>query len=229
MLRIPPAAFTPGNAAGWDTIPQLGPNEWTWTVSVRPPLNGRTGVIGIGFPGPQTVTPSGIVGAETHTVWGTSAGTWTTMSDTVRASTVTADDWLGVSVETDLATWTAPYGEHGAPYAWNAAPGVWADYAPTYADDLVLMAPAGGTVRTVLVFAGRITDLTATIDDPTGTFRIDVTAIDQLADLENRYVGAEPWLAEPFATRVERILAAAAVTVPALIDESLRRLHRVLA
>ena len=76
----------------------------------------------------------------------------------------------------------------------------------------------------MLVFAGRITDLSATIDDPDGTIRVAVTAVDQLADLENRYVGDEPWLAEPFATRVGRILAAADVTVAALIDESLRDL-----
>lgn len=220
VLRIPPAAFTPGVATGWDTIPRLGPNEWEWSLAVRPPVNGRTGVIGIGFNDPQTVTPTGIVGAETAFVWGTAPATWTTVHDTVRATTATADDWLGVSVETDLATWTAPYGL-AAPYAWTAAPATWADYAPTFADDLVLMAPAGGTVRTVLVFAGRITDLAATIDDPSGTFRIDVTAIDQLADLENRYVGAEPWLAEPFATRIQRILTAAGVTHPALIDETL--------
>jgi hypothetical protein len=224
VLRIPPAAFTPGNAAGWDTIPRLGPNEWTWTAAVRPPLNGRVGVIGIGFAGPQTPTPTGIVGAQTHNVWGHLPAAWRTVTDTVRASNVTATNWLGLSVATDLATWAEPYGETGIAYAWTGAPGTWADYAPTFADDVVLMAPAGGTVRSVLVFAGRITDLSATIDDPTGTLRIDVVAVDQLADLENRYVGAEPWLAEPLATRVDRILAAADVTVPAVIDGPLQDL-----
>jgi len=219
VVRIPPAAFTPGNPAGWDSIPRLGPNEWTWTVAVRPAMNARVGAIGIGFADPQTVEPTGIVGAQTQVAWG-NASSWTTLSDTVRASTATADDWLGISVDTDLATWTAPYGL-AAPYAWTGAPGTWADYAPTYVDDVVLMAPAGGTVRDVLVFAGRISDLAATIDDPSGTVRIDVIAVDQLADLENRYVGDEPWLAEPFADRVERILSLAAVAVPATIDAGL--------
>ena len=45
-----------------------------------------------------------------------------------RARDRTADDWLGVSVTVDLATWAAPYGP-AAPYAWTAAPGTWADYA----------------------------------------------------------------------------------------------------
>jgi len=221
VLRIPPAAFAPANPAAWDAIPRLGPNEWSWSVAVRPPLNGRTGVIGIAFSGPSNLTPVGIVGAQTHYVWGHVAGAWTTVGDTVRATTATATAWLGVSVETDLATWDAPYGQTGDAYAWTAAPGHWADYGPTGADALELRAPAGGTVRDVLAFAGRITDLSATIDDPAGTIRVTVTAVDQLADLENRYVGAEPWLAEPFAARVDRILDLAGVTVPALIDEGL--------
>ena len=223
MIRIPPAAFTPGNPAGWDAIPRLGPHDWTWTIAVRPALNARAGAIGIGFADPQTLEPTGIVGAQTQTAWGDLAGTWHVLDDTVAATVVTADDWLGISVEHDLATWTAPYGP-SSPYPWTIAPGTWADYAPSYVDDLELLAPAGGTVRDVLAFAGRITDLTAQIDDPDGTIRLEVTAVDQLADLENRYVGDEPWLAEPFAVRVGRILAAADVTVPALIDETLRDL-----
>src|SRR5881628_248014 len=83
------------------------------------------------------------------------------------------------------------------------------------------MAPAGGTVRDVLVFAGRITDLHAQIVDPDGTIGVEVTAVDQLADLENRYVGEEPWSAEAFAKRVGRITAAAGVAVPASIDPRL--------
>ena len=177
-------------------------------------------MIGIGFDSPQNVAPTGIVGVQTHYFWGDLAGTWTTVRDDVLATAVTADDWLGVSVAVDLATWTAPYGQ-SAPYAWTAAPGTWADYGPSYVDDVVLMAPAGGTVRSVLVFAGRITDLTAQIVDKAGTLGVTVTAVDQLADLENRYVGDVPWLAEPFATRVGRITAAAGVTVPASIDPRL--------
>ncbi len=225
VLRIPPAAFTPGDPTGWDDIPRLGPHEWTWTVAVRPALHALAGVIGIGFADPQTVAPTGIVGVQTHEVWG-DAATWTVVSDEVVASSATADDWLGVSVAVDLATWAAPYGPPpSTPYAWNAAPGTWADYGASYADDLALMAPAGGTVRDVLAFAGRITDLSATIDDPDGTIRVAVTAVDQLADLENRYVGDEPWLVETLAARVGRIVAAAGVTVPVLIDEPLRNLY----
>ena len=221
VLRIPPAAFTPADPAGWDTIPRLGPNPWSWSVAVRPAMHARAGVIGIGFDSPQNTTPTGIVGVQTHYVWGDAAA-WTTVHDDVLATAVTADDWLGVSVAVDLATWTAPYGAPpSTPYAWTAAPGSWADYRPSYADDVVLMAPAGGTVRSVLAFAGRITDLTAQIVDPDGTLGVTVTAVDQLADLENRYVGELPWPAEAFATRVGRITTAAGVTVPATIDPRL--------
>jgi hypothetical protein len=220
VLRIPPAAFTPADPTGWDTIPRLGPNPWSWSVAVRPALHARAGVIGIGFASPQNTAPTGIVGVQTHYVWGDAA--WHVVTDDVVASSAAVAWWLGLSVAVDLATWTAPYGPPPAtPYAWTAAPGTWADYASTYADDVALMAPAGGTVRTVLAFAGRITDLTAQIVDPDGTIGVTVTAVDQLADLENRYVGEEPWLAEPFATRVGRITAAAGVTVPATIDPRL--------
>jgi hypothetical protein len=184
-------------------------------------MHARAGVIGIGFAGPQTVEPTGIVGVQTHYVWG-DADRWTTVGDDVLATSATADDWLGVSVAVDLATWQAPYGPPpSTPYAWTGAPGTWADYGPSYADDVVLWAPAGGTVRSVLAFAGRITDLAAQIVDPDGTLGVTVTAVDQLADLENRYVGDVPWLAEPFATRVGRITAAAGVAVPATIDPRL--------
>ena len=40
-----------------------------------------------------------------------------------------------------------------------------------------------------------MTDLAATMD-PAGTLRVDVTAVDQLAELENRSVGDVPWPAE---------------------------------
>ena len=225
VLAIPPAAFAPATPAAWDAIPRLGPNEWSWSIAVRPPLNGRTAVIGVAFAGPQTPTPIGPVGALTHYVWGHAAGAWTVVADdAVRASTATANAWLGVTVDTDLATWAAPYGEPATAYAWTAAPGTWADYAPTGADDLELWAPAGGTVRDVLAFAGRITDLSATIEPADGAFRVTVTAVDQLADLENRYVGSEPWLVETFADRVGRILTAAGGTTAVLIDEPLQDL-----
>jgi len=54
-------------------------------------------------------------------------------------------------------------------------------------------------------FTGRVTDVTAEWDaDLAGTV-IELAAADRLADLGNRFVGAEPWAAEPWWGRAHRI------------------------
>jgi hypothetical protein len=62
----------------------------------------------------------------------------------------------------------------------------------------------------VLVFSGRITDLSGAYDDTWDTAAMEVTAADYQADLGNRFIGAEPWPAEPAVDRMVRILTAAA-------------------
>ena len=71
------------------------------------------------------------------------------------------------------------------------------------------------------MFAGRITDLDAGWDDATGGVICSVTASDFTADLAQRDVGAEPWPAEPLATRFARILTAAGVDVDFTIAPTL--------
>ena len=63
------------------------------------------------------------------------------------------------------------------------------------------------TVRHV-VFAGRVTDLDASFDVDADAAVCDVVAADQLADLANRFVGAEPWPAEQMWQRAQRIVTA---------------------
>lgn len=63
--------------------------------------------------------------------------------------------------------------------------------------------------RRVLVFGGRVTDLSAAYDGGAGGAACDVIATDQLADLASRYVGAEPWPNESLSVRARRILDAA--------------------
>jgi hypothetical protein len=65
----------------------------------------------------------------------------------------------------------------------------------------------------VIVFSGRITDLDIQWDDAGGAV-CEVIAADLMADLANRYVGAEPWPAESLQARAGRILTAAGVVVP---------------
>ena len=79
-----------------------------------------------------------------------------------------------------------------------------------------------GLERSVIVFAGRITNLAGVFDDALGAPRVDVTAADFTADLANVQIGAEPWLAEPMAARFERILElAAGGAIGASIDPEL--------
>lgn len=69
---------------------------------------------------------------------------------------------------------------------------------------LVVYASVDGQTD-VIVFAGRITDLSIEWDDAGGGL-CQVIAADLLADLANRYVGAEPWPQETLAARAARIL-----------------------
>lgn len=55
------------------------------------------------------------------------------------------------------------------------------------------------------VFTGRVTDLDGQWDDQGGGTLVKLASADQLAELANRFVGAEPWAAELFWQRAVRI------------------------
>jgi hypothetical protein len=123
--------------------------------------------------------------------------------------------WLGLRVEVGARPpWTAVSG------SWAATPGTWLDYRGIVVDDVVLAQPAGETIRPALVFSGVVTDLAATMDN-VGTLRVEVTAVDQLAELENRAVGDVPWPAETLRARVDHVLADLGGIVTARIDTPL--------
>lgn len=71
---------------------------------------------------------------------------------------------------------------------------------------LVVWAVLGADRR--VVFAGRVTDLDIDYDAAAGGAACAVVAADLVADLANRYVGAEPWPAEALSARAARILTA---------------------
>jgi len=79
---------------------------------------------------------------------------------------------------------------------------------------VVVWAAVAGT--RVVVFGGRVTDLTARWDDAAGAGSCDVVAADLLADLANRFVGAEPWAAQTLLARAQRILTAVGVSTAGL-------------
>jgi hypothetical protein len=116
--------------------------------------------------------------------------------------------------------------------AWTDVSGSWSDQGATrrwidsnraYVDDVTVLAPAEGTVRSVLAFRGRVTDMEAKWV-PTlagGTTQVDVTAKDFTADLANNRIGDVPWLVEALGVRVARILELAGTGVTASVDASI--------
>ena len=110
--------------------------------------------------------------------------------------------WVGVRV---VWTPTGPrWNQLTNPAAWSSlgATPSWEDLAELHLFTLQVLAPQGGTVRTALVFEGRVTDLEARFDDTLGAAVCQVTAQDLLAELNNRLIGDQPWAAEPIGQRL---------------------------
>ena len=154
------------------------------------------------------------MGPDSVPVTATGAGTWQTIAGSYTVTESRVGTWLGLYLGSTPAGWDDLTG------TWTATTGTWADYTPTYFDDQRILAPPSA-VRDVLVFAGRITDLSARSSNRDGSVRVEVTAVDQLADLENRYVGDEPWPAETLTVRVGRIASASGADVDVRVDDPL--------
>ena len=215
FLIIPPAAFDMADPAAWDTIPPVHQGQvWDWAIRVR----AAPGVAGYAmsavFAAPSD-TGATVAGATAP--WSATSFDWITVSGTTTIGSGLDGQWLGVYVnltDTD-PPWTSP------PTTWADTPGSWADWGTLWVDRMELFGPADQLIRDVLVFSGRVTDMSATVMATDGTLRVEVTATDQMADLMNRYVGSTPWPAEPMGTRVGKILAAAEADVDVLIDDPL--------
>ena len=212
-ILIPPAEFT-SNPAGWDAIPRFETGQlWTWHLAVFPPRAGSIRVQGRVFRDPTD--ENGVWVGNAIAVAGD--GAWHPLtSDPVVGGSITG--WLGVGWNPTLATWPDVAG------AWSATPATWADYGAGVVDALEVWAPPSSR-RDVIVFAGRVTDLAASLD--LRGLRVELIATDQTAELANRYVGAAPWPAEPLGARFTRILAeagltgAVTVTIDAPLDASI--------
>jgi hypothetical protein len=202
---IPPKAFEIGGLpANWDDVPTMTTGStWTWSLAVRAGYGVSVDLAAMAFDGPTDHTGS-VFG---QIVFDKGDNTWHVVSREFVVPSFVDGRWLGVWMRVrDALTWAR------TPGTWAATPGTWAQYSlQTWIDALELHAPASGNVRDVLVFSGRVTDLAAAIDDDQGTLRVEVTAVDQFADLQNRYVGDIPWLSQSLLGRVTNILAAAAV------------------
>lgn len=206
-LWVPPAPYDPAAPNAWDQIPRLAVGDvWVWAVAVRAGWGETVTVYPVALAGPQSPTGATRIGAG---VAAPSGFVWTRLTGTVTVPAGTVG-WLGVEADTIPVPWQS------APGTWQAAPSTWAQAGARHVDAVAVALEGEHAYRTVLVFSGVVTDLRAgaALDG----VRIELTAIDQLADLENRYVGAEPWPAETVTDRVANILAATATTVTARID-----------
>lgn len=207
-VNLAPAPFsTPGqDPDAWDHLPATSIGQrWQISLSVWavPGVELQVRPLLYAGPYPDTATTSSDVVAVSGT------GAWQSVELDLLADVAGA--WVGVQVS---AYPTGP--------AWDAMPpaltwdGVdptiaWVDMAGFLLDDVVVLAPAAGTARQVLVFAGRVTDLEASagIDGALVT----VACADFTADLQNRVIGDEPWTAEPLTTRAHRILDLAGLPI----------------
>lgn len=208
---FPPVPFS-GDLTAWDTVPRMSAGElWTLSAWARALPGSTVTVEPVWFSAPDGTysRPGGAV-----TLPG--SGAWQEFAlDVPNFPGV----WVGVMVTV-----------HQIGPAWAAVPGTWTaqgsarwvDYNVAYIDTLEVLAPEGGTVRTVLAFRGRVTDMEARWV-PTlagGTTQVDVTAKDFTADLANNRIGDVPWSVEALGDRVNRILELAGTGVAAQIDDS---------
>lgn len=215
---LAPAPFhAPGTAPdAWDGIRTTVAGEvWTTTVDVRP-ARGTTAVVRPAlFTGPYVST--GVPTGTAVTVLGD--GAWHTVPITLPVDV--DGQWLGMRVTFDGVG--LAWDEHPAGMTWDTygAGVTWDDTAVLYIDNADAITPSTPAVRTVLVFTGRITDVTASWDDSTGGPVAEVNAVGFTADLENRTIGGDPWPVEMVRVRSNRILNAAGLPIVAIIDSTI--------
>lgn len=204
-FQLPPGALqTPGtNPNAWDGIPHLSPGE-TWHMQTRLWVPDGVEVTArlLVYSGPYADAVQ--VGAIIGSTYG--GGDWVTLEADVSPGVQLG--WLGLQVE---ASGGQAWEDVPDAQAWATTPTdlEWRDLSDVYVDRVTILAPPGGTTMTQLVFGGRITDMEASWggDAPI----LDITATDFLGDMGNRYIGDEPWVAEPLSTRLLRVLELAQV------------------
>lgn len=208
-----PAPFS-NDVTSWDDIPQTSPGQ-LWTV--------RAAVWAL--PGIRLVVKPALFQSPDGSAYSTlepgvsviGTGAWQHL--TLEAFPDTPARWMGVEVSSpQIGPWWVQ-----VPTTWGNTLRAWVDQGAAYVDDIDIEAPTEGTERTVLVFAGRITDLEAQwlrgLAD--GSLQVSATAKDFTADLANNRIGDVPWPVQPLGDRVARILTLAATGVTATVDASL--------
>src|SRR5262245_33256706 len=211
---VPPDRWTIGGSpASWDEIPTLLAGQtWTWTIWGWVGRGVTGWARGVAFTGPTDA--DGTLFGFTREYVGT--GAWQEFTLTQVIPPGLDGRWLGVEF---MTKWPSVWQDVAG--TWADTPGTWADYSTDHwIDDQALMAPPVST-RDVLVFSGRLTDLAAELVDAAGTLAVEATAVDQLADLQNRYVGDTPWPSQIVAARIAAIISASGADVDTRLDTPL--------
>jgi hypothetical protein len=198
-VDVPPGPFSTAHTA-WNTIPKIAAGQ-QWRITLQ---------VALGAGCTATIAPAIFDDPAHRAPVATGPATAIPASPTATYRTITLDwtvlaaspaGWLGARLAiTNTQRWVDAVG------TWAAQTLTWRQIGSTWLDDLHVLAPAQAQ-RRVMVFSGRITDMTASNDT---RLEVKVTAADRFADLGNDYIGDEPWLVQTIANRIKRIIALAA-------------------
>jgi hypothetical protein len=212
---VAPAPFS-AELDAWDDIPTTSRGQvWSYGAKIRAPLGALVELrpVLIAGPGPGAMRVLDVPLPEPGDgAWHTVAGTFTPDADGM---------WVGIEIS---AFPVGPSWDDVDPaLTWDAVTPTltWDDYGAFDVDDVAVLAPASGTARTVDVFVGRVTDLEAAFDEGIGAAVVKVTAVDLIADMENRFVGDAPFPAETITARASRIVTLSGLPIPITIAPSL--------
>jgi hypothetical protein len=219
-LTMGPAEFSSVPTA-WDAVPRtLAGQTWKFGVWIRVPQSALSNiglpvlsVQPVSFSSPRATTA---VPVGSAVVASPPFSSWFHLEGTVEPP---PGLWLGlrVGIQQNGPVWATVL----PTVTWGTMPDPtvrWADLGVAYLDDLELFAPDTGVERVGRVFSGRITDLDAYWDASVDAAVVKVLAQDDLAELNNRYIGDVPWVHETMASRAARILSTAAQ--PGLVLET---------
>jgi hypothetical protein len=214
-----PAPFVAAgtNPDAWDAIPATAVGQrWSYGAAVFVPAGAKAVLTPVLFSGPYATAWEAVPGAAPLTVNGD--GAWHTVSGPVVPAK--AARWVGVQVTVNPTGYTWD-GHPAGTWDGQAAGWLWDDHGAVFVDTVAVLAPVGGTASTVLVYAGRVTDLELAYDDSIPAPVYKVTAADFTADLDNTDVGDEPWAVETLSARFNRILGLTGLPITATIDASI--------
>jgi hypothetical protein len=223
LITVPPAVRQPvgGDPTAWDDVPRSASGEsWAAAADVKLPAPFAGWHDWAAELTPVSYTAPWDVGTPLAPLTTTAAqpGGWLRISGTFVPP---PGVWLGVSVR----FWPiGPAWDDLDASTWDDLPAVsattWDELGRLLVDRVRLVAPAAGTLRRGMVFSGRVTDMEARYDDVDRATLVDVTAADQRAELGNRDVGDQPWLAEALGSRFARIVTASGQPIESRVSDT---------